>query len=469
LIREKWHLIVSFLKSRISLVDPDRLKSITVMLPQNSRSGVRTKKVKLLITLFLLLVSENYILLQKTNGYTAIEKDGYYSTIYNIKASLSKFYKKTKPSKRSIYRLTKTYEKKYEFEALEDLKPYEIHFGFNSRPQLGAIENVPSTPQIRRSPSNSSINDLSPILKSRSPKKRQTRIGMNQLIKMFQIEDEPQNSQSNEDLSKVASIEILEDIKPLEDSGIERKRKFSGGRRLSINMSENDINQKTVEQDVGNNNLSPIKEVDKSNLSSANEALQSPNEDQNIESGTSNRLILPDISSFNRSGMRRATKMKVKLLLRQTKHLMFDNTLEVITKTGFRLQKVEQENPKYNSVTLCKVVTRLLLAIVKFERFYVFVDFHIDYKTIPESWTNPVNPDIFKHVGLFLRVWTNSALILSKPLDIPLSESGFEFFSRLGMGERAERAIKKIIGDNRANESDKIALSQLISKLIGKF
>lgn len=148
---------------------------------------------------------------------------------------------------------------------------------------------------------------------------------------------------------------------------------------------------------------------------------------------------------------------------------MFDNTLEVITKTAFHLQKTGPENPRYNSVTLCKVVTRLMLAIVKFDRFFVFVDFHIDYSGIPQSWLDPVNPDIFKFVGINLHIWTNDPFILGKPMKVSLSESGYELFSRLGIGEKAERAIKKIIGDNRANESDKISLVQTMLKLLGTF
>ena len=148
---------------------------------------------------------------------------------------------------------------------------------------------------------------------------------------------------------------------------------------------------------------------------------------------------------------------------------MFDNTLDVITKTAFSLQKAGPDNAKYNSVTLCKVVTRLMLSIVKFERCFVFVDFHIDYSSIPKSWVDPINPEIFKHVGLNLHIWTNDPFILGKPLKVPLSESGYDFFSMLGVGERAERAIKKIIGDNRANESDKICLIQLMLKGLSNF
>lgn len=305
LIREKWHVIVSFLKSRISLVDPDRLKSVTVMVPQNSRSGIRTKKVKLLITLFLLLVSENYILLQRTTGYSAIEKEGLYSSIFNIKASLSKFCKRTKPSKRSIYHLFKTSEKKYEFEALSDLKNYdELEFQFNRKPQQ-RLERLPSTPMIRNSPSENSLTDLSPIYRSKSPKKRQTRIDMQQLIKMFQIEDEPQNSKSNEELSKAISIE--DDGKKKDEPSIERKN--SGIKPFVMNVAETDIKQKENNHD-SSYNLSPIQEVDKSNISSTNKPSVSPNNDQQ-DSSMSKRHNPTDQSIHARSTMRRTTRAKV--------------------------------------------------------------------------------------------------------------------------------------------------------------
>lgn len=308
LIREKWHLIVSFLKSRISLVDPDRLKSVTVMVPQNSRSGIRTKKVKLLITLFLLLVSENYILLQRTTGYTAIEKEGVYSSIFNIKAALSKFCKRTKPSKRSIYHLFKTSAKRYDFEALSDLKNYdELEFEVNRKPQR-KLESIPSTPMIRNSPSENSLTDLSPIYRSKSPKKkRQTRIDMQQLIKMFQIEDDPQNSKSKEELSKALSINIEEDAKPKDEVSIERKN--SGIQPYVIPVAETDAKQKEQNHD-SSYNLSPIQEVDKSNISSTMKPSISPNNEQQ-DSSMSRRQHLADQSMQARSTMRKTTRMKV--------------------------------------------------------------------------------------------------------------------------------------------------------------
>lgn len=210
LVREKWHQIMSFLKSRISLVDPDRLRSITVMMPPNSRKGVRTKKVKLLIILFLLLVSENYILVQKTNGFAAVEKDGNYMDVYNIKAALSKYYKRSRPSKRSIYSLLKTSQYEYAFEALKNLTSYRV-IDFPHRtdiPHNFYAEKIPSSPYFIGSGSNQSPGEFSPL---RNHKKKQTRIEMNQLIKIFDIEDEPDYSDPDEIVElKEPSMEMIE-------------------------------------------------------------------------------------------------------------------------------------------------------------------------------------------------------------------------------------------------------------------
>lgn len=145
---------------------------------------------------------------------------------------------------------------------------------------------------------------------------------------------------------------------------------------------------------------------------------------------------------------------------------MFDNALDAITKTGFNISKAVIEKPKFSSVTLCKVVSRLLLAMVKFERYFMLIDFRIDYRTIPQECLNPIDPNLFKKVGLILVIWTNSCQVMRRPLEIDLSEPGFDFFSRLGHGDKAERAIKKIVCDNRVNDSDRIVLCRKLNRLL---
>jgi hypothetical protein len=472
LIREKWHLIQSFLKSRIQLVDPDRLKSVTVILPLNTRSGIRTKKVKLLITLFLLLVSENYILLQKSNGYSAIEKDGKFLDIFNIKATLSKHFRRARPSKRSIYHLQKFQSYGYDFAALSELKPFQEVFKstpsnrLNNRPVPEPI--TPVSPLFRRMQSNPSVAENTPLMRSRSPKKRQTRIDMQQLIKMFQIEDEPQVSEEELIHPKKGSIQEIDQGVPKLDSP---REEVSGLiKPFTVIPAENPTNQNAsqeAEEQVSGYQLSPIKEADKSNVSSSNLNGQSPVTDNQSVSRASRRFISPDHSTHvGRHGhTRRHTRLKV-ALIDKTNNLMFDNALDVITKTGFSIQKLGIENPRFNSVTLCKVVTRFFLSILRFENCYLFVDFRINFDSIPQSILAPIDPDIFKKVGLTLHIWTNSLQFLGKPLEIPLSESGFDFFARFGHGEQAERAIKKIVTDNRAYASDKLAIRLLLLRLL---
>ena len=66
---EKWFLIANFVKDHMSWVDPEKLQKLKVNMPQtSSHSPIRSKKIKLLVALFTLLVTENYVVVQNPFG-----------------------------------------------------------------------------------------------------------------------------------------------------------------------------------------------------------------------------------------------------------------------------------------------------------------------------------------------------------------------------------------------------------------
>ena len=76
---------------------------------------------------------------------------------------------------------------------------------------------------------------------------------------------------------------------------------------------------------------------------------------------------------------------------------------------------------KPNTVTLVKVVSRLLLMTLKMERVFVFVDFRIDYSAIDEAFLNNLEASSFQKIGLVMQVWTNDPAVIYPPVEFKVS------------------------------------------------
>lgn len=99
----QWRVMCDFLRQRLGSLDPITLKSIQVVLPAGGFKNEQTnKKTKLLLGLLTLLVSEQYLLVQKTQGYRIVPKEGKYLEMCEITNSLRTFYDRQAKDTRSL-------------------------------------------------------------------------------------------------------------------------------------------------------------------------------------------------------------------------------------------------------------------------------------------------------------------------------------------------------------------------------
>lgn len=219
-IKEKWNLIAKFIRSQVSLVDPERLQSVTVMMPHfNVKNDLKSKKVKLLITLFLLLISDKYFLLQKSNGYLVLPKNGAQQEIFNAKQILSQYYLKTKFTMTKLIQLTQSTESTYNFDALKSLKPFRgttfrMYSGLMSpiisRESMSQLDSPDYRPDGRISTPQQSPMSFSPL--RRTNKRLTTRVDVNRLMKIFNIDDDCNESDNDSKLSQSDSPSIREEV-----------------------------------------------------------------------------------------------------------------------------------------------------------------------------------------------------------------------------------------------------------------
>jgi hypothetical protein len=211
LIQDKWNLIANFIKSQIVLVDPERLQSVTVMMPNfSTKNDIKYKKVKLLITLFLLMISDNYFLCQKSNGYIALPREGHHERIFKAKSAISKFYLRSKFTMRKLISQTKSSADSYTFQALDKLPGYTDatpYFMPGNLPQIVSRDSMSIVHTSRRlanhivsSPGHSPTVGISSA--RRIMKRKTTRVDVHQLMQMFNIEDDGKESDHESELSQ---------------------------------------------------------------------------------------------------------------------------------------------------------------------------------------------------------------------------------------------------------------------------
>jgi hypothetical protein len=457
-IREKWAMIVAFIKSQLTFIDPERLKSITVMLPKNTdTSNVRSKKVKLLISLFILLISEKYVVCQKTNGYQVLSREGKVEELYIAKMELSNYLKKQRPSTVKLINLTIGSGTSYNFQELSFLPTYKIlqdNYNYAQKEKMASRDNLSETsPGIK--PRASYKFDLnlfqSPAL-SRKQNKRRTKVDVNDLIKMFNIGAEAEESQEESSSKQTISEKEEGNIQPLESP-------------------------------IG---LDPaVMEVDQENdpeLKSINSKNSKPVESPRILFVADFPPSIPSIfqrdkrrdGSHRASTMIRKTRFSRQIIKRRgTINTMdqganFDNALDLITKTGISIQKTVSESIKPTTVTLCKISNRLVLVTIRYQNLFVFADFRLDLLSIPPTLRKDISHESFQKFNIKLFVWTNNPLVTSKVQEFTLSEPVYDFFERFGQGKKATRAVTRLILFNRANDQDKIDLQRILQKSISR-
>lgn len=99
----QWRVMCDFLRQRLADLDPSTLKSIQVVLPHGGFKNEQTnKKTKLLLGLLTLLVSEQYLLVQKTQGYRIVPKEGKHLEMCEITDSLRTYYERQAKDTRSL-------------------------------------------------------------------------------------------------------------------------------------------------------------------------------------------------------------------------------------------------------------------------------------------------------------------------------------------------------------------------------
>lgn len=454
IVKEKWGLIVAFIKTQISFIDPERLKSITVMLPKNSdKLNVRNKKVKLLISLFVLLLSEKYILFQKTNGFQALSKEDQILDVYNAKMALSNYLKKSLPSKVKLVNLTLGSGNAYDMDELGLLPTFNI-IKKQLNVQMGlpdSKESLPDSALMKPRPSfKFNLNlEHSPV---RKVTKRRTKVDVDELIKMFNIADEApesdeedQSSESSNPEKKQATPAPLITFNELVSAGEEE------------NSQKNDGNKSVFSKRFITAGLPA--------LENAGMELDDVSVPKNISSKRSIRsqrasTMVRKTKFFKMSGKRKGSQ--------EDKFTNFDSALDLITKTGFTIQKTVQDLTRPSTVTLCKIANRLILATIKYQNLFLFADFRIDFFSIPQKSLENISQQTFKDINLKLCVWTSNQLVSSKVTEFSLSESVFTFFERFGQGNKATRAVAKLIFFNRSNDQDKIDLQRILQRFLSK-
>lgn len=99
----QYRALSQFLKGQLGGLDPAALKSVQVILPlQGFKNEQTNKKMKLLLSLLTLLVTEKYLLIQKLQGYRIVPKEGQFLDMCEIRELLQSYYEKTAKDMRSL-------------------------------------------------------------------------------------------------------------------------------------------------------------------------------------------------------------------------------------------------------------------------------------------------------------------------------------------------------------------------------
>jgi hypothetical protein len=157
-------------------------------------------------------------------------------------------------------------------------------------------------------------------------------------------------------------------------------------------------------------------------------------------------------------------------------NVKYDSAFEVVTKLSRGFREFEgskrEDDENYNpAIILHKIYNRVVMVNVKFERNWLQVDFRIDFLSIPPEQLKMPSKTVFGEFKFIVVMTSSQPRLGLRSIEKDTGRNLVEFLAEVGgddLAAKGERLIRKLVGFNKANAADQIAIQNALTSCLSR-